>query len=57
MKNIPVTIDVRKLKEQLQRVRIASIASIEVGDCRAVARLTCEAARLQNCITLINVLR
>jgi hypothetical protein len=43
-------IDVRKLKEQLRRVRIASLTAIELGDCRAVARLTCVAARLEHCL-------
>ncbi len=46
------TIDTRKLKEQLGRVRIACLTAIELGDCRAVARLTCEAARLRDCISL-----
>jgi hypothetical protein len=46
------TIDTRKLKEQLGRVRIACLTAIELGDCQAVARLTCEVARLRDCITL-----
>ncbi len=45
-------INVRKLKEQLGRVRIACRAAMELGDCRAVARLTCEAARLRDRISL-----
>ena len=39
-------INVQKLKLQLRRVRIACAAAIELGDCKAVARLTCEAGRL-----------
>jgi hypothetical protein len=46
------TIDVHKLVRQLGRVRRACAASIELGDCEAVARLTCEAARLRECIAL-----
>jgi hypothetical protein len=45
-------IDIRKLQRQLQRVRIAALTAIELGDCRAVAQLTCEEARLRNAITL-----
>lgn len=47
------TINIPKLKQQIRRVRIACIAAIEIGDCRAVARLTCEAARLKNCLSLV----
>lgn len=45
-------IDVRKLRRDLQRARIACMAAIELGDCRAVARMTCEAARLKQAINL-----
>ena len=45
-------IDVKKLRRQLQRAHIAALAAMELGDCRAVARLTCEAARLKNAISL-----
>ncbi len=51
------TIDVRKLKEQLGRVRIACRAAMELGYCRAVARLTCEAARLSDWISLADSMR
>jgi hypothetical protein len=56
MKTELMRIDVRKLRQQLRSVRIASLTAIELGDCRAVARLTCEAARLQSCISLFEVL-
>jgi hypothetical protein len=46
------TIDVSKLKRQLHRARVALVAAIELGDPRAVARLTCEAARLMQAISL-----
>jgi hypothetical protein len=55
MKTKRLKIDVKKLRHQLQSVRIASLTAIELGDCRAVARLTCEAGRLQNCISLVEV--
>lgn len=45
-------INVRKLHRQLRFVRIASLVAIELGDARAVARLTCETARLMNAIAL-----
>jgi hypothetical protein len=45
-------INVRKLKLQLRRVRIACAAAIELGDCKAVARLTCEAGRLMDYLRL-----
>jgi hypothetical protein len=45
-------IDVGRLKRQLQRARLAALAAIELGDSRAVARLTCEAARLKHAINL-----
>ena len=43
-------IDVPKLSRQLQRVKIAARTAMELGDCRTVARLTCETARLKNAI-------
>lgn len=49
-------ININKLKQQLRRVRIACVAAIELGDLRAVARLTCEAARLSDCLNLAHVL-
>jgi hypothetical protein len=42
--------DLRKLKEKHRRLRLGSVAAIELGDCHAVAWLTCEAARLQDVI-------
>ncbi len=44
--------DVVRLKQRLRRVWVASWSAIEQGDCRAVARLTCEAVRLQDAISL-----
>jgi hypothetical protein len=44
--------DLGKQKQKLRRLLLASLAAIEVGDCRAVARLTCQVARLQNAISL-----
>ncbi len=38
--------DLEKLKEQLQRVRRASLLATQRGDFRTVARLTTEAAQL-----------
>jgi hypothetical protein len=49
-------INVEKLKLQLHRVRIACVAAIELGDCKAVARLTCEAARLRDFLRLAHVI-
>jgi hypothetical protein len=43
--------NVVRLRQKLRRVRVASWTAIEQGDCRAVARLTCEAARLQEALT------
>ena len=51
------TIDIRKLQQQLGRVRIACMAAIQMGDHRAVARLTCEAARLKDSISLADAVR
>jgi hypothetical protein len=51
------TIDVSRLRQQLGRVQIACSAAIELGDCEAVARLTCEAARLRDCISLARSIR
>lgn len=51
------TIDIRKLQQQLGRVRIACAAAIEMGDAHAVARLTCEAARLRDSINLAATVR
>jgi hypothetical protein len=52
MTNQFTKIDVRKLDQQLRLVRIKTVLAIVLGDCRAVARLTCETARLQNAIGL-----
>jgi len=49
-------IDVPKLRWQLQRVKIAALTAMELGDCRTVARLTCEIARLKNAITLASAM-
>ncbi len=45
-------IDVNKLTQKLRTVRAKSLAAIILGDCRAVARLTCETARLRDAIQL-----
>jgi len=45
-------INVRKLHRQLQMVQIGSSVAIQLGDAHAVARLTCETARLANAIAL-----
>jgi hypothetical protein len=57
MQESVTTIDVRKLQQQLDRVRLACLTAIELGDPRAVARLTCEAARLRDSIALAESLR
>jgi len=44
--------DVEKLKRKLRRVRLASLTAIELGDCHAVAWLTCQRARLEDAISL-----
>jgi hypothetical protein len=49
-------IEVLKLKEKLGRVRIACLTAIELGDCHQVARLTCEAARLRDCLSVAGTL-
>jgi len=41
-----------KLHRRLQKTRLAALAAIELGDCRAVARLTCEAARIRSALSL-----
>jgi len=46
MKSTVTQRDVEKLKEQLERVRKASLVATQRGDYRAVARLTSEAAQL-----------
>jgi hypothetical protein len=45
-------IDVGRLDRQLRLVRMKSVVAIVLGDCRAVARLTCETARLRDAIRL-----
>ena len=52
MKNQFTTIDVHKLNRQLRLVRTKRRLAIVVGDLRAVARLTCEIARLKDAILL-----
>ncbi len=52
MDNQFTKIDIRKLDQQLKVVRMKSLLAIVVGDCRAVARLTCETARLRDAIRL-----
>lgn len=51
------TINIRKLQHQLGRIRVACMAAIELGDSRAVARLTCEAARLRDSISLASTVQ
>ena len=43
--------------DKLGRVRIACMAAIQLGDPRAVARLTCETARLRDSISLASTVR
>ena len=45
-------IDIHKLDQQLRLVRMKSLLAIVLGDLRAVARLTCEIARLKDAIRL-----
>jgi hypothetical protein len=52
MNKILTTIDVKKLERHLRLVRIKSRVAIALGDCRAVARLTCETCRLRDAINL-----
>ena len=52
MENRFTRIDTRRLDQQLRLVRIKILVAIVLGDCRAVARLTCEAARLRDAIRL-----
>ena len=52
MENQVTRIDVGKLDRQLRLVRMKSLVAIVLGDCRAVARLTCETARLRDAIRL-----
>ncbi len=52
MENKLTRINVHKLDQQLRLVRTKSLLAIAVGDCRAVARLTCETARLRDAIRL-----
>jgi hypothetical protein len=42
--------DIEKLKEELQRIRQRSLEASRQDDFRTVARLTCEAARLNQAI-------
>jgi hypothetical protein len=52
MQSSITSIDINKVKQQLRRVRLACLTAIELGDCRAVAQLTCEAARLRSRLLL-----
>ena len=45
-------IDVEKLSQRLQLVRAKNLVAILLGDCHAVAKLTCQAARLRDAIRL-----
>ena len=56
MQPILTRTEISKLKERLGRIRIAYLAAIEEGDCHLVAHLTCEAARLRDCINFASVL-
>ena len=57
MQNRLTTIGLQALRQQLGRVQVASAAAIELGDCHAVARLTCLAFRLRDCVELAPSLR
>jgi hypothetical protein len=50
MKFMPRQQELDKLKQQLERVRKASLAASQRGDYRAVGKLTCEAAQLNRSI-------
>ena len=52
MENQFTRIDVRKLDQRLRLARMKSVLAIVVGDCQAVARLTCETGRLRDAIRL-----
>jgi hypothetical protein len=52
MENQFTRINVGKLDRQLRLVRMKNLVAIVLGDCRAVARLTCETARLRDAIRL-----
>ncbi len=52
MENKLTKIDVQRLDERLRLVRMKSMLAIVLGDCRSVARLTCETARLRDAIRL-----
>jgi hypothetical protein len=54
MNNRRTIADGSKLDAQLRLVRIKSKLSIILGDCAAVARLTCEAARLRAALDRIS---
>lgn len=45
-------INIRKLDQQLRLLRTKNHLAIAVGDRRAVARLTCEVARLEEALNL-----
>ncbi len=45
-------IDTQILRQRLRLVRAKSLVAIVLGDCHAVARLTCQAARLKDAIRL-----
>jgi hypothetical protein len=52
MENQFTRIDVGKLDRRLRLLRMKSLIAIVLGDCRAVATLTCETARLRDAIRL-----
>ena len=52
MQNQFTTINVHKLDQKLRLVRMKNVLAIILGDVRAVAKLTCETARLKDAIGL-----
>ena len=52
MENDLTRIDVQKLDQQLRLVRVKGLLAIVLGNSRAVARLTCQSARLRDAIRL-----
>jgi hypothetical protein len=53
MENNITHIDLEKLSRRLRLVRAKNLLAIALGDCRVVARLTCETARLRDAIRLV----
>ncbi|MFO1498936.1 MAG: hypothetical protein U1G07_11185 [Verrucomicrobiota bacterium] len=50
MKLTITTHEIAEMKERLQKVRRASLAATQRGDYRAVGKLTCEAAQINQLI-------